>query len=193
MKAFSMNRFGAVLLILCGLGVTLGHFVFQTWFSGAPLEIVALYDRAKAGGPPGVLTHEVALRPDMNPVRVMLTGSIRADRAQKGTQIGQTFKVTSRLGDQVVASRDVRLAITSESADQRPIEPTGNIAANLPTPDEGRYQIIIEPEGRATGDVMALGLEIRRNVAPISWAVIAGGLFLSLMGVLGLRNRRNTA
>jgi LPXTG-motif cell wall-anchored protein len=38
-----------------------------------------------------------------------------------------------------------------------------------------------------------LGLDIRRNVAPISWAVIAGGLFLSLMGVLGLRSRRQAA
>lgn len=188
-----MNRFGAVVLILCGLAVALSHVVYQTWFSGAPLETVTLFDRAKAGGPPSTVTHQIDLRPDMNPVRVMLIGSIKADRAQKGVQIGQAFKVTVRLGDRVVTNRDVTLAITSESADQRPIEPTGNIAAELPTPDEGRYQIAVEPQGRATGDVMALGLEIRRNVAPISWAVIAGGLFLSLMGVLGLRSRRNAA
>jgi hypothetical protein len=188
-----MNRFGAVLLIFCGLAVALGHVVYQTWFSGAPLATVALYDRAKVGGPPGTLVHEIALRPDMNPVRVMLTGSVKADRAQKGTLIGQTFRVTTRLGDRPVTALDVMLAITSETADQRPIEPTGNIAAELPTPDEGRYQIVVEPLGRATGDIMTLGLDIRRNVAPISWAVIAGGLFLSLMGVLGLRSRRDVA
>lgn len=188
-----MNRLGAVILIVCGLAVALGHLVYQTWFSGAPLTTAALYDRAIAGGPPTTSNYSVDLRPDMNPVQVMLTGSLRANRGERGVSAGQTFQVTVRRGTTVVSTQSVRLAITSDQPDQRPIEQTSNRAALLPTPDEGRYVITVAPEGPASADVMTLGLDIRRNVAPISWAVIAGGLFLSLMGVLGLRSRRQAA
>lgn len=185
-----MNKFGAFVLVLAGIALAAGHVVWATWYSGVTIASERLHAYSAASPAPVAATREFRLSPDMNPVTIGLLAEVQAE-PQKARQPGSAgFRVVIARAGREIAARDVRLAFTQPDAGPRTSVPTGALVATLPTPDEGVYAVTVTPTEPASSPLLTLGLEIRRNVAPISWAVVAAGLFLALVGVMGLRSRR---
>lgn len=178
------------LLIVAGAAMAIGHVVWAQWYSGILVAEHRLYSRASDGPAPAPRAIELRLAPDMNPVVIQLTGSIaNVESAPKAIPLAAEFATRiTRDGKPFHAGR-VTLAIQPDDTGRRVEIPTGVEIVRIPTPDEGVYTLAVEPVGRGNATVTALALVIRRNVISISWGVVVAGAFLSLVGLMALRNR----
>lgn len=182
----------AFLLIVAGVGLAAGHIVWAQWYSGVLVGEWPLYRRAADGPVPALRTHELRLQPEMNPVVITLTGALaNVEAAARTGPLAVEFDTRVSLDGKPFASRRITLAVQPDASGRFTELPAGAEIARIPTPDEGRYAIAIEPVGRPAATLTALSLVVRRNVVSVSWGIVIAGAFLAIVGVMGLRAGRD--
>jgi hypothetical protein len=177
-------------MIVAGAALAIGHVVWTVWFSGLPIGEFRLYDRAIDGGTVPARAIDIRLTPDMNPVVMMLTGEIADVPSAAPQLLSAGFDARLTRDGAPVWEGAVVLAISPGDRQSRPSIPTGTPIITIPTPTAGTYQLSLNPRPKPSGSVMRLAVSVRRNVAPVSWAVVASGGFLALIGVMALRQSR---
>ena len=192
------------LCLLAGLALGPGYFVYAGFFSGA---VVADSERALDGGSgaaaaePHVLT--LTLEPMMNSVAAIVKLRALENVSSTATRTTEVVLTLSRGGTQLwtetasftqpAVARDRDASLDPGAAVKR--DAFRSLVKRFEVEAPGDYTFNLALGGRRELQVIALGLELRRNTAaPDLGILIAGGVLLVLgLGGLLLGRRRRRA
>lgn len=192
----------ATLLILLGVALGPGYYLYCEYFSGERVGAFPVAERGSAWTLPGgvILRYSsdaafkpftVALDPQMTPVGFVVKAQFAAAAAVR-SQVSNRYHATLYLDGAPVFEKSFSLA---HSGGRNPEHVSHSVAlGTLEVGRTGQYTFVLEERGRQEIAVNTLEVEVRRNVRAPVMALVWSGVALLLLGIVAaIAARRQSA
>ncbi len=179
-----MGKTPGILLLILGLLLGPGYYVYARFFSGA---VVATYPLTAARDASGERFEPVALRltPDMEPVALVLRFSVSHGATIQPTYTPRSdYRVRLLDGERVVL--DERFSLQSPEVESTPSRVFQHALPPLPISRPVSYRLELAAEGAPQMTVHSADVQVRAQVREPDFRLVAAGVGLALLGVIGM-------